>query len=382
MAGSDERGTGPTAEPGSVSLPAEALGAPPGPRSVLLKVASAALSGGLVVLLLLVIVPAVGSLSGVWTAISAMSPATVVLLVIAALVIRVLLAAAYAVILPGLSLGRSLIAREASSAVSNVVPGPSGTATQYVILRSWGVSTEAFAGATISMGVFTDVLVFAAPGGFFIIWVLLGMPAATGSDNVWLWGIGALVVSAIAVGLLLAIGGSERLAARVGRLGQGCVNPFRRLLGKGRIADWPERCVGLRTHTLRTLKEHGVGLIGYITGGYLLNGLLLVWCLWACGISRSALPLSLGLMLYSVGRISTVVNITPGGVGVAEVAYTAVYVTVLGSSSHDSVVAGVLVYRGLTYVLPMLTGAVCYVLWRVLRRRELREPTVGTGAPA
>jgi uncharacterized membrane protein YbhN (UPF0104 family) len=87
-------------------------------------------------------------------------------------------------------------------------------------------------------------------------------------------------------------------------------------------------------------------------------------------------------MLYSVGRISTVVNITPGGVGVAEVAYTAVYVTVLGSSSHDSVVAGVLVYRGLTYVLPMLSGAVCYVLWRVLRRRELREPTVGTGAPA
>ena len=114
----------------------------------------------------------------------------------------------------------------------------------------------------------------------------------------------------------------------------------------------------------------------------MLNGLLLVWSLWACGIARSALPLSLGLMLYSVGRLSTVVNITPGGVGVAEVVYTAVYVAVLGESSHDSVVAGVLVYRGLTYVLPMLTGAFCYVLWRVLRRRELREPTVGTGAPA
>ncbi len=382
MAGSDERGTGPTAGPGSVSLPAEALGARPGPRSVFLKVASAALSGGLVVLLLLVIIPALGSLSGVGTAIRSMSPATVVLLVIAALVIRVLLAAAYAVILPGLGLGRSLIAREASSAVSNVVPGPSGTATQYVILRSWGVSTEKFAGATVSVGVFTDVLVFAAPGAFFVVWVLLGMPANTGSDNVWLLGIGALVVSAIAVGLLVAIAGSVRLATLVGRLGQGCVNPFRRLLGKGRITDWPERCVALRTHTLRTLREHGVGLLGYITGGYMLNGLLLVWSLWACGIARSALPLSLGLMLYSVGRLSTVVNITPGGVGVAEVVYTAVYVAVLGESSHDSVVAGVLVYRGLTYVLPMLTGAFCYVLWRVMRRRERREPAVGTGAPA
>jgi uncharacterized protein (TIRG00374 family) len=381
MAGGDKHGTGPTAADMSASLPAEALGASPGPRSVLLKVASAALSGGLVVLLLLVIIPALGSLEGVWTAISSMSPATVVLLVIAALVIRVLLAAAYAVILPGLRLGRSLIAREASSAVSNVVPGPSGTATQYVILRSWGVSTEDFAGATISIGVFTDVLVFAAPGIFFVAWVLLGMPANAGNDNVWLIGLGALVVSAIAIGLLVAIGSSERLAARVGRLGQGCVNPFRRLFGKSRLTDWPERCIELRTHTLRHVKDHGVGLIGYIAGGYFLNGLLLVWCLWACDIARSDLPLSLGLMLYSVGRLSTVVNITPGGVGVAEVAYTAVYVAVLGESSHDSVVAGVLVYRALTYLLPMLTGAVSYVLWRVLRRREMREPSVGT-APA
>jgi putative heme transporter len=381
MAGSDEHGTGPTGASVSAALPAEALGAAPGPRSVLMKVLSAALSGGLVVLLLLVIVPALGSIDGVWTAITSMSAATVALLVIAALVIRVLLAAAYAVILPGLSLWRSLIAREASSAVSNVVPGPSGTATQYVILRSWGVSTEEFAGATISIGVFTDVLVFAAPGIFFVIWVLLGMPASAGNDNVWLIGLGALVVSALAIGILVAVGSSERLAARVGRLGQGCVNPFRRLMGKNRLTDWPERCVGLRTHTLRHVKEHGVGLIGYIAGGYLLNGLLLVWCLWACDIPRGELPLSMGLMLYSVGRLSTVINITPGGVGVAEVAYTAVYVAVLGESAHDSVVAGVLVYRALTYLLPMLTGAASYVLWRVVRHRELRESSVGTRAP-
>lgn len=382
MAGGGERGAGTTAAGLSAALPAEALGAPPGPKSVLLKVLSAALSGGLIVLLVLVIIPAVGSLDGVWTAIKSMSPATVVLLVLAALVIRVLLAAAYAVILPGLRLGRSLIAREASSAVSNVVPGPSGTATQYVVLRSWGVSNDNFAGATISIGLLTNVLVFAAPGAFFLVWLLLGMPASAGSDNVWLIGIGALVVSALALGILVAVGSSERLAALVGRLGQGCVNPFRRLFGKGRLTDWPERCVGLRTHTMRHVKEHGVGLIGYIAGGYLLNGLLLVWCLWACGIARSDLPLSMGLMLYSVGRLSTVINITPGGVGVAEVVYTAVYVAVLGEPAHDVVFAGVLVYRALTYLLPMLTGAVSYVLWRVLRRRELREPSLRTGAPA
>ena len=102
----------------------------------------------------------------------------------------------------------------------------------------------------------------------------------------------------------------------------------------------------------------------------------MVWCIWECGVDRSALPLSLGLMLYSVGRIATVINLTPGGVGVAEVVYTAVYVAVLGESSHDAVLAGVLVYRALTYALPMLTGAVSYVIWRVMRHRELHAEAV------
>jgi len=95
----------------SAALPAEALGAAPGPRSVLMKVLSAALSGGLLVLLFLVIIPALGDMSEVWDAITSMSVATVVGLVIAALVIRALLAAAYVPLIPGLSFVRSVIAR-------------------------------------------------------------------------------------------------------------------------------------------------------------------------------------------------------------------------------------------------------------------------------
>jgi uncharacterized protein (TIRG00374 family) len=366
------------------ALPAEALGAPPGPRSVLFKVASAALSGGLVVLLFAVIIPMIGSVSGVWDAIRSMSPATVVWLVIVALIIRVLLALAYCAVIPALPLGRSLIAREASSAVSNVVPGPSGTATQYVILRSWGVSADRFAGATVSVGVVTDALVFAAPGLFFLAWLLVGMPGSAGNDNVWAFGLGAVVVSVLAIGLVTAVASSERLAALVGRWGQNSVNPIRRLIGKSPIHDWPQRCISLRSDTLQQVRDRAVALMSAIGGGYLLNGLLLVWCLWACGISRSALPMVLGLMLYSVGRLSTVVNITPGGVGVAEVAYTAVYVAVLGQSAHNEVVAGVLVYRALTYALPMVTGAVAYVVWRVMRHRETKVATRGTpvGTPS
>jgi len=58
---------------------------------------------------------------------------------------------------------------------------------------------------------------------------------------------------------------------------------------------------------------------------------------------------------------------------VAEVAYTAAYMTVLGDEDQSAVVAGVLVYRALTYALPLVTGAIAYVIWRVMRHKEVKE---------
>lgn len=357
-------------------LPAEAMGARPGPWSVLLKVMSAALSGGLMVLLFLAVIPAVTESADVGDALRDMRPVTIAVIVALALWIRLLLAQAYWVLTPEVTLFQSLVAREASSAVSNCIPGPSGTASQFAILHSWGVSAERFAKATVAVSVATNVLVFSAPGILFVIWVLAGRPAATGGEHSWLVGLAAAAVSALAIGVVLAIAKSERLAHAVGRTGQAMANPFRRLAGKPRIDIWPQRVVDLRTSMLIELRTSGRKLLWYTVAGYVVNGVLLVICLWACGASRSQLPLTLGLLLYSIGRISTVIQITPGGVGVVEVAYTAVYVAVLGESAHDSVVAGVLVYRMLTYLLPIVTGAIAYVVWRVMRRHEIHEEHV------
>jgi len=355
------------------ALPAEALGAAPGPKSVLMKVLSAGLSGGLLVLLFAVIIPELGSMSEVWDAIASMSPATFLVLLIGGLLIRVLLAATYPPLIPGLTFIRSLIARESSSAVSNVIPGPSGTASQYVILRSWNVSTERFAGATVGNSVLTYALVFAGPGLFLLIWVLAGQPAKTGSHNVWAIGLIALAVTIITVVVLGAIARSERLAALVGSVGQKCVNPFRRLFRKAPIDTWPDSARQVRGDTLSQVRGHASVLTVCIGGGYLLNGFLLVGSLWACGVTRSEMPMSLGLFLYGIGRIVTCIPITPGAVGVAEVVYTAVYVAVLGESSQSVVVAGVLVYRALTYALPLVTGLISYIAWRIMRRMEIHH---------
>jgi uncharacterized membrane protein YbhN (UPF0104 family) len=367
------------------TLPQEALGARPGPHSVLFKVLSAALSGGLLVVLFAAIIPKVADFDSVWDSLAQLRPSAVLLLLVLAVAIRLLLAQAYTVLTPGLSLLRSLIAREASSAVSNVVPGPSGTASQFVILRSWGVSVEQFTRATIAVSVTTDVLIFAGPGIAFVVWAVVGMPAAPGGDHAWAFGLAAVVLAVVAVVLVAAVARSERLAAAVGRVCQACVNPLRRLVGKPPVTTWPDRSVAVRADTIAVLRDHGSALLACIVGGYVINGFLLVLCIWACGVSWDEMPLTLGILLYTIGRISTVVSITPGGVGVVEIAYSTVYIAVLGESAHDAVVAGVLLYRALTYLLPIITGAAAYLAWRLMRRHEEHElltpsttPGVGT----
>src|SRR4051812_39000738 len=84
------------------NLPAEAMGAPPGPRSVFFKVLSAALSGALIVLLFVAIIPQLADFADVWDSVKEMRPSVVLLFLLMALAIRLLLAEAYKVIIPGL----------------------------------------------------------------------------------------------------------------------------------------------------------------------------------------------------------------------------------------------------------------------------------------
>jgi hypothetical protein len=40
-----------------------------------------------------------------------------------------------------------------------------------------------------------------------------------------------------------------------------------------------------------------------------------------------------------------------------------------------------LLYRALTYLLPIVTGAAAYLAWRLMRRHERRETPVAASAP-
>jgi uncharacterized protein (TIRG00374 family) len=72
------------------------------------------------------------------------------------------------------------------------------------------------------------------------------------------------------------------------------------------------------------------------------------------------------LAVFAFARLLTAIPLTPGGVGVVELALITGLIRAGGDAAQ--VVAAVLLFRLLTYVLPILLGSVTYVVWR--RRRS------------
>jgi uncharacterized protein (TIRG00374 family) len=182
----------------------------------------------------------------------------------------------------------------------------------------------------------------------------------------------AIVVSAIAIGLVIATLRSEAFSRLLGRWTQAIYNPLRRLFRKPPVSGLDEQALELRQRTIDILEARGGRLTSITVGNYWFNGLLIVLCLWASGVPRAELGLLVGLAVYSIGRLSTIVQVTPGGVGVVEVAYTAAFTAVLGEQYSAQIITGVLLYRALTYLLPILVGGVCYVIWRRMQAKARR----------
>jgi uncharacterized protein (TIRG00374 family) len=75
------------------------------------------------------------------------------------------------------------------------------------------------------------------------------------------------------------------------------------------------------------------------------------------------------LAVFAFARLLTAVPFTPGGLGVVELAL----ITGLAAAGgpRAEVAAAVLIFRALTYVLPIPLGLVTYIIWQ--RKRSWRR---------
>ncbi len=72
--------------------------------------------------------------------------------------------------------------------------------------------------------------------------------------------------------------------------------------------------------------------------------------------------------VFAFVRLISAIPITPGAVGIAEASFTGLLVAAGGL--EVPVVAGTLLFRGLTWLMPLPLGLPAYVAWMVKERKR------------
>lgn len=306
-------------------------------------------------------------------ALKSLSPWWLVGILAGSIIVMLVTTGTTAAPLPRISFQAAFLSQHASQAVGNLVPGPSAMAVRFSMLRTYGVSGDEFARATITVSLVTVIATSAMPLFGIVALAVLG-DHDTGASSMLPVAIGATVFAVIVTALTAAMLRSERVTVRLAQALHAVEAWLRRLFRRKPHADpGVQGALAERQHLLQGLQESGWRVVGFVLLLYWANGVLVVLCLWAMGVPYSRMGIVSGLAVYTIGRLSTLVQVTPGGVGVVEFAYTAAYTAFLGQEWQAKVFAGILLYRLGTYALPTIVGMVAGGIWALTARREFRE---------
>ncbi|TQN41165.1 uncharacterized protein (TIRG00374 family) [Blastococcus colisei] len=326
-----------------------------------------ALSLALVVAVFAWFLPQFTSLSDVWTSVRAMTWIEVGLLLLAAMWNLATYQFLMMTTTPGLTFRQATVSTETSTAVSNTVVGGAAIALglTYAMNSSWGFSRSRTSVSLLISGLWNN---FAKLGLPVLALVLLAFsaPPTTGRLIAGLLGVTALIAAVLALGMLLR---SEAAAARLGVGAARAASALRRLLGRGPVTGWDLATTKFRRRTVLLLRArwHWITLATVVS--HLSLFLVLLLALRFVGVGADQVGLAEALAVFAFARLLTAVPLTPGGLGVVELALITGLSTAGGPNAL--VAAAVLVFRALTFVLPIPIGLGTYVFWR--RNRSWRR---------
>src|SRR6266540_1736418 len=276
------------------------------------------LAAGLVALVFFGLLPKLVDVGDVWRTLRAMTWLELLTLGLAAVWNLGSYLLPQLVALPGLTPRQAALESHTSTAVGNLVPvGQAvGLGVTYRFYSSYGFSPPEIALSLLVQGVWNNFL-------------KLGMP-------------------------LVAVSLPRRLAGREGR------------------PAWSEATVRFRALAVQLLRARWHWLTAATLVSHLSLFLVLLLALRHVGVAESEVSWVEALAAFALVRLLSAFPITPGGLGVVEFGLAAGLV--LAGGDRAQVVAAVLVFRLLTFVLPVPIGAVTWWLWRRSEGRPLARP--------
>jgi len=300
------------------------------------------------------------SVSDVLDVIRAMSPAQLAVLALAAIWNLFTYWFVVVVATPGLSVPQAAVLTQSTTAVSNAVPAGGAVAVglTYSMLGSWGFSGSRTTLMVVVTGIWNNFLKLGMPILALAILALQGQPG-TGRVVAALIGLAALVA---AIGVFALVLWREEFAARTGIVAGRAASAVLRLVRRPPVSGWDLAVTKWRGRVIGLVRHRWVALTLTTLVSHVSLYVVLLIALRACGVTDSQVGWAEVLAVFAFARLVTAIPITPGGVGVVELALIAGLTQAGGADA--AVVAAVLVYRVLTYLLPIVVGAGTYVYWR------------------
>ncbi len=317
--------------------------------------------------------PRVADYSEVWQTIAAMTPVEIVTLVLAGVWNIASYWPMLTAVQPGLRLREAAVANLASTAVANTVPGGGalGVGVTMTMQRSWGIPVSETALAMVVSGVWNNFVKLGLP---VVALVLLAVSGGAGAALVAAALVGLVVLGA-AIGLFALLLRSETMAARVGRGVGRLASLLRRPFGKGPVDGWDVRAMQFRADVVGLLERRWLRITLTSLLSHLSLFAVLLVALRHVGVSSAEVSWQTALAAFAFVRLLSAVPVTPGGLGLVELGLTAALGSGLTEPTTSQIAAAVLVYRALTWLLPVPLGAACWLFWRANRswRQSIEE---------
>jgi uncharacterized protein (TIRG00374 family) len=269
-----------------------------------------------------------------------------------------------------LSVGRAVAIAYASNAMSQSLPiVGSGAATAFTYRRMVSHGAEpTLAGWTLTLaGIASNIafVVILSIGGL-VSGEILAMVAG---------GLG-LVLSAVAIAVAVLAVRRATVRERVGRAAAWALSRVQRVIH--RPAGDAAAIVGSTMAGLAAFELHRRDAL-HVTGSAFRNWAFDLLCLaFSIRAAGAHVPWWGIVLAWAAGAGGASLNLTPGGLGVVEVALTGALVAV-GVPSTQAL-AAVLVYRAITFWLAIAVGWPIY--WRLSREHPLAAAAPATRAPA
>jgi uncharacterized protein (TIRG00374 family) len=317
---------------------------------------------GLVVVIFIFgfLLPQVIDYETVFTILKELDPIDYIVMIAAGLFLYVPEGALYASLMPGMGLRRGMSAWVASTAVSTTIPG-ADLVVRYGMYRSWGFGVERTMLGIVLSGLFDNIVKFSLPSIAVILFLVLGVGDL--GDFVWI----AIIALAVLIVMAIVVIGmvrSETFTRWLAEKAESFANWGLGKIKRDPVEGLSDRVVGFRDLAIGIVSESGVKALLFSAAGKLWAFVMLTLALRIVGLGPDVLSLGQIFIVWVIVLLITSIPITPGGVGIAALAYIGLFSQIAGDQYADLIAAGVVLFRLAQWFLPIPIGWVSVGLWR------------------